>query len=57
MTPHFKFTPKTVTMRLFCSLIASLAPTDELSRTGVYGSTFINQVTLMELTSPLCDQA
>ncbi|WZZ34242.1 hypothetical protein YC2023_017643 [Brassica napus] len=58
LTPHFMFTPTTVTMRLFiCLVIVAFVLTNEFSRTGVHGTSLFFQDTLVEFPSPLSNQA
>ena len=40
--------PKTVTMSLLCTVVALFAQSNEYSRTGVYGSTLLDQASFME---------
>lgn len=40
--------PKTVTMSLLCTVVALSAQSNEYSRTGVYGSTLLDQASFME---------
>lgn len=58
LTPHFMFTPSTVTMRLFiCLVIVAFVLTNEFSGTGVHGTSLFFQDTLVEFPSPLSNQA
>ncbi|CAN7041895.1 unnamed protein product [Brassica rapa subsp. trilocularis] len=58
LTPHFMFTPSTVTIRLFiCLVTVGFVLTNEFSRTGVHGTSLFFQDTLVEFPSPLSNQA
>ncbi|KAH0938739.1 hypothetical protein HID58_006200, partial [Brassica napus] len=58
LTPHFMFTPLTVTMRLFiCLVTVAFVLTNEFSKTGVHGTSLFFQDTLVEFPSRLSNQA
>ncbi|KAF3536458.1 hypothetical protein F2Q69_00024401 [Brassica cretica] len=46
--------PKTVTMSLLCTVVALSAQSNEYSRTGVYGSTLLDQASFMEYSLSSC---